>query len=336
MFLKLNKAFEVPIGSIMSSPHGVKFRVTNCIKTDNYGFFIRGETIDMDGVDLNNKMRQEIQEIVDGEVLWPSIGLTVTDLKGANPCGEVTYVDQHIPPPLRSRVPIGVSSDDLLFGKRIFLTAEDENSRVVTTDEYYTLLKRQGRFQRLYNLYYHLKVLHKCDGDAEVHSIVGDCDHDGLPRNYQKERAFVVSMTECLPVLDSIKKFQSDVIKHVNPTAADRDLFQHMPLYPRDETTNEGMTLVSSSVHENCGLIRKVGDDDYELMPNAEQTVIDRRGRKLQLMDMAVSFFERKMEMRRKVLIKNIENISTGAYKCQLLPFEIKYKEMMASRHSKK
>lgn len=66
------------------------------------------------------------------------------------------------------------------------------------------------------------------------------------------------------------------------------------------------------------------------------KTAIDRRGRKLQLMDMAVAFFERKMEMRRKVLIKNIENISTGAYRCQLLPFEMKYKEMMASRRNKK
>jgi hypothetical protein len=78
---------------------------------------------------------------------------------------------------------------------------------VLSTEEYHTLVIRQNRFQKLYNLFYHLKTLHESDGDEAVHLIDGDCEYDGLPRNYQKEVAFVESITKCLPLLVKIKSF---------------------------------------------------------------------------------------------------------------------------------
>jgi hypothetical protein len=128
MFLKLDKAFEVPVGSVMRTSNGINFRVTNCIKIDNYAYQITGDVIDIDGLQLNDDMRQDVEDIRSGHIVWPTVGIDVTELRGANPCGDITYIDQHIPPPIRARVPSEVTADDLLFGRRDFCCPEDESS----------------------------------------------------------------------------------------------------------------------------------------------------------------------------------------------------------------
>jgi hypothetical protein len=270
MFLKKNKSFEIPIGSKMTSPSGVEFRVVTCDKVDNYGFLITGSVDNPPTKEvITDTITSEIDRIHAGAVLWPDTGWHITAINGVDQFQPVEYVDQYIPAPIRARVPIGATLDDILFGDVEFTTVEDAESRVFTTDEYHELILRQNRFQHLHNIYYSMKNMHSYDGDEVVHDVIGDCVHDDLPRNYQKEAAFVEAMDKCSAALDSIKKFQSRVIKHVNPTARDRDLFIHFPLYKRDETSNEGMTMVSATVHENCGLIRKSGNDDFVLQENA-------------------------------------------------------------------
>jgi hypothetical protein len=272
MFLKKNKSFEVPKGSTMISPNGIKFRVVSCDKVDNYGYLITGSVDNPPSSDcLTDGMLCDIDQIHSGSVLWPNFGWHIVNVDGIDLCQSIEYVDQYIPAPLRARVPNGCTSNDILFGDVVFSTVEDAGSRVLTSDEYHQLVLRQNRFQLLHNIYYSLKNQHEYDGDDVIHDIDGDCVHDGIPRNYQKEAAFVQAMDQCSKELDAIKKFQRRAIKHVNPTATDRDLFMHFPLYERDETSNEGMTMVSATVHENCGLIKKSGTSDYVLQPNANE-----------------------------------------------------------------
>jgi hypothetical protein len=144
MFLKLDKAFAVPLGSVMRTSNGIKFRVTRCEKIDNYAYQITGDAIDTDGLDLNDDMRQDVEDVRSGQIVWPTVGIDVIELRGANPCGEITYIDQHIPPPIRARVPSDVSADDLLFGRRDFCSPEDESSRVLSTEEFHALVIRPG------------------------------------------------------------------------------------------------------------------------------------------------------------------------------------------------
>ena len=269
MFLKLNKAIEIPLGSIMISPSGVTFRVTSCRRIDNYQFYLSGFVVNMADVELDDAMRSDIQRVHTGPIIWPQLGWHLHECDRFDKCRDISYVDQYIPAPSRARVAIDATSDDLLFGRRDFKTAEDPDSRIFTTDDYYHLVCRQDLFQRMHNLWFSINFLHECDGGDEISTTIGDCIIDGLPRNYEKEVAFLSSMSACTRQMNAIRSFQSDVIKHVNPRATDRDKFMHFPLIPHDETSNVGMTMVSASVHENCGLIRKVQNDDYKLCPNA-------------------------------------------------------------------
>jgi len=154
-FIKQDKAFLLPVGTIMQSPHGVLFMVTSCISETIYTCVITGDLLPSNyvipeatsptthnnvstaasnsestngpNVNINNGPNVNINTasnsdtnleaddesknkesdgnlIVDGGVYWPRIGWEVKYVPEFDPCKDITYVDQHVPSPLCTRV----------------------------------------------------------------------------------------------------------------------------------------------------------------------------------------------------------------------------------------
>jgi len=98
--------------------------------------------------------------IVDGGVYWPRIGWEVKYVPDFDPCQDTTYVDQHVPSPLCAHV-LTDSSDERVLKSRQFGRVNDGMSRVLTTNEYYSDLKRaqtvigMQAFAKKIDLYHH-------------------------------------------------------------------------------------------------------------------------------------------------------------------------------------
>jgi hypothetical protein len=90
-----------------------------------------------------NVIANEIAYITSGSLLFPCIRWTVKEVFGVEEMGLVTYVDQHIVPPMRARIHKSLTADSkmLLFGKQEFLPPGLKESRAVTTDEYHQCIK---------------------------------------------------------------------------------------------------------------------------------------------------------------------------------------------------
>ncbi len=149
--IKQDKAFVLPLNSVMESPSGIKFKVTKVEAIDIYVMRIFGALLD-DRVDIDpadndgNRKRAEIEVNNSVEFLWPTAGWDVVNVPGFKACQEIKYVDQYIPAPFRARVKSEATCDDLLFRKREFAEMDDNDARVLTTDKYHSTILRARSF----------------------------------------------------------------------------------------------------------------------------------------------------------------------------------------------
>ena len=96
----------LPSGTVMSTPSGLRFTVSNTDRIDPYIIVIRGSllpnqdnlvaTMNPVEVEKEEVRRSEKRDIQNG-FNWPRIGWDVILIKGFDPCREVTYVDQYVP-----------------------------------------------------------------------------------------------------------------------------------------------------------------------------------------------------------------------------------------------
>ena len=156
-FMKRDKAILLPVGSIMVSPSGVKFKITSSAYLDAYSIVIRGSILESDdratighptefaggnngSLDAPCPRNADEHRITSGNLIWPAIGWDILLLKGVARCASpLSYTDPVVPPPLNACVLSSVSSDDLLFRPRSFFMSGTENTRQITSTEYYNL-----------------------------------------------------------------------------------------------------------------------------------------------------------------------------------------------------
>jgi len=282
-YIKKDKTFILPIGTIMKSPLEIRFTITSCVRHDIYYSVITGTILDKDSISTTPQIKTQIEAIQNGGVMWPKVGWIVESMPGFDDCKDLEYVDQYIPAPLRARVPKAATTEDILFRAHPFCNVSDTDSRVYTTDEHY---ENVIRFQRLIELnsfrLYLRDDVHAWEDEVALQKEEELSDNEGkspddshqskLPpnmrRDREKEETFVESMSQASKELYRVNKYQSDTINHINPYSKDKDKFYHFPLCPREETSNEGMMLTSATLNESLGLIEKTNNASFKTCKN--------------------------------------------------------------------
>ena len=92
-------------------------------------------------------------------------------------------------------------------------------------------------------------------------------------RDNQKENALIAAMAIYSVKKHKIYTFQSDVIAHNNPNVKEIDRFVSFPIYLCEDTTKEGMLVVSTKLNEVMGLIEETQKDtgNFVLIQNAKR-----------------------------------------------------------------
>jgi hypothetical protein len=298
-FIKRDKAILLPVGSIMVSPSGVKFKITSSTYLDAYSIVIRGSILESDdratighptefaggnngSLDAPCPRNADEHRITSGNLIWPAIGWDILLLKGVAPCASpLSYIDPVVPPPLNACVLSSVSSDDLLLRQRTFFMSGTENTRQITSTEYYNLSMDVEDLCILDSFACFLSRMTKdndngigVDEDENEHGLHRPCIHDGLPHDYESERVFLEHLQACRPGIHKAMCFRNELLDHMYPYGRDPDTYIHEPLIGREETSNEGMMLTNASLLEILGLLTKRDGGLFDLGPNATKRCV--------------------------------------------------------------
>ena len=233
-----------------------------------------------DGSALSSRAPSErdcdVNRMVSGNLIWPLIGWDVIQLRGVLPCAELSYCNPVVPPPLNACVSLDENMTDILFRSRTFYRSGEENSRPMTSDEYYSLQLDIEDLTNLESFGSYLTRLHATSCEISLETMEGgvDCSAvtDGIPLSYREEHMFVCSIIQCRSLIHLAKCFRGDLLRHLYPHAGTPDRYIHLPLIGREETSCEGMMLTNASLLEVLGLLTKRldGSGNFDLGPNVK------------------------------------------------------------------
>ena len=218
---------------------------------------------------------------------WPQIGWKVILLEGVSPPAALNYVNPIIPPPMNARCPSNMSSDKLLFTSRDLRRSGDDDSRCISSVKYNELILDAENVILLDTFRSTIKILHDWKSQLELEREEEEADSEsvndditapyiplGLPHNFTNEAELIALLDSCEKPLHHARTFRSDIVRHLYPNAKVPDKYIHFPLIPRDETTNEGMTLTNAAILNLAGLLKKEDNGKYSLGENAAQRVL--------------------------------------------------------------
>jgi hypothetical protein len=104
--MKKNKCMTLPVGTVMSSPSGLRFTVSETDRINAYIIVVKGTLLpnqhsttcenENNKEETAAKRESEKQDILRG-FNWPTIGWDVAMIKGFDPCRALSYVDQYVP-----------------------------------------------------------------------------------------------------------------------------------------------------------------------------------------------------------------------------------------------
>ena len=135
-----------------------------------------------------------------------------------------------------------------------------------------------------------------------------------LPRNAEKESTIMKSMSSCTKQLYWAEKYQSDMVNHINPNGGEMDEFMFWPIYPRDETSVEGMMMVSTHLLEQFGLIEEIEKNgvrtgNYNIHPTTKKRLIFMYGDALSVVNWTACYYRIAQQLSTVGRKKYVENI---------------------------
>lgn len=171
------------------------------------------------------------------------------------------YVDLTIPPPMHACVAADLTIDNILFSEHHFKYSGKTNSRYKSSQECDSLIvEAEAEDISILNTHVrYLTTLHAskthavvCPPDDDIEEVCENESEDveyvpaGIPHHFVKEQMFVDHFSKCSSEVYRALTFQGDMMKHLYPHCRVEDIYMHLPLIGRNETTNEGMILTNA------------------------------------------------------------------------------------------
>ncbi len=308
---KRDKAILLPCGLLIRSLSRELFKVRSARYVNKYLTMISADIMRRNDRDHDNEQqdRDDVVEHAEGEsgfvehaegesgevdggvvdvvpqlFTWPQIGWTVCLVKGVPPTAVLDYVNPVVPPPMNACCLLNITSDELLFTCHDLRQSGDDQSCCISSDEYNELIIDAEDVILLDSFRSLMKILHEWKGQLDLEREEdGDFVDDdlqpayiplGLPHDYACEERLVSLLDSCEKEIYHAKTFRLDVVCHLYPHAKVPDQYIHFPLIPRDESTNEGMTLMNAAILNSVGLLKKEEHGKYSLGNRAEQRLV--------------------------------------------------------------
>ena len=292
--IRPEKPIHLPPGTKMKSPSGILFTITTCVEQCIYSYLIHGRITSAITDSSDSATMTDINMIENG-MFWPKIGFKVVYMAGFQPLAPLDYVDQIVPPSLRARVSTNLlDSDMVLSRKRKWPSIDDPQSEPLTAKRYQSMVMQARRIIDLAGHCLYLKKLAvNVDTDADdgfspssnnfisipATPVVASPDDartapPGVPSTEdERQKAFMRVVANASTEIDGALKFQSVVVKNLNPKVGRVDKFFAFPIIPFAETSKSDMVMVLSKLAESMQLISIDIDGRCTLNPNA----LDRR-----------------------------------------------------------
>eukprot|EP00956_Cyclotella_meneghiniana_P022470 scaffold42566_cov60-Cyclotella_meneghiniana.AAC.1 len=231
IFLKANVPIDLPQGSTVITPFGTRFKVTKCSRHESGKLFVTGEIYE-----ATNETSQSEIALINGGALMPRIGWDVTWMPGFVPRPEITYHKQIVPPPRRAYLKDGVTDADVVLGHdRMFREPLQSDAVSLTSERMHSM---QCLSNRIVDFSTYANYLQPTD------------EQDLSPL----QKRFKASVDCVQKEIDAARKFQRDLVHHVNPNAGQVDKMFAFPLSPHCETSHEGMLMVYADMGKSFRL----------------------------------------------------------------------------------
>ena len=186
--MKKNKCMTLPVGTVMTSPSGLRFTVTKTDRINAYMIVVNGDLLPdqaiIEGISdsMGEKEDQQTSEMCDIQngFNWPRIGWDVILIRGFDPCRELTYVNQYVPAPYNARLKEDSTGTDMLFKKREFSSPTDDSSIILTTSSYCNQLRRSRDLINLCSFVDGLKLIHGWEDGIKLVAEEEHAIRDGI------------------------------------------------------------------------------------------------------------------------------------------------------------
>ena len=226
MFLREDKPYDLPPGTTMKSPNGVPFILLECSRHSETHLKLTGCVFPhyiMALVESERPVAGEClhdqQRILEG-FLYPDIGWDVISVPGLSQMPEVTYTEQVVPPPLHGWVRADASDADILFNHHRPLCRAQESDKVsFTSKRMFSLISQGKRMNDWSTQAFHLKKRRKLAQIALDAYITSNDNFVTLQLLNESSSAnkFINLTDDYASELDGANKFETDLVKHVNP-----------------------------------------------------------------------------------------------------------------------
>ena len=293
------KQFMLPVGTIVKSRDSTRYSVLCCIIIDPYHLLLtvtqinENECNDASGNDNDNEA--EVQDHAESnvsndenegsnaavesnmqqgtlEIHFPAIGWTIESMPGVEKPPPLTYLDQHIPAPLRFRIPLAISDNALLMKRRHFATEPEKQDGILTCRRYNNLLKRRSK---CLDIIKYAQMMKKDPMIDQYYHKQYDQPLNETASHEIKTSILCKLVDRSNDEIQCIKAFRDDMVNMMNVNRNVVDRYILFPVSPRDEMSTQQCLLASINIHECLGLVDKAPRDSYATAINAEyRTVI--------------------------------------------------------------
>ena len=272
-YAKKAKPIDLPVGTVLQSPHGVLFEVVSCKQETPYRFMVCGTLLSH----LDSVVEKEVADknlILTG-VLWPEVGWEIQSMPGFTERPPVTYDKQRSQPPRRAWVEERASDMAILFSrKRKFCEPGASNAVSFTTNRMWNVSIKSRRIidMRSHVLYLKLK---KAEAIAEAAPLVNDSSsNNSLPSQVQNDDrmdSFIHTIEAASSAVDCAAQFNSDIIKLVNPSSQHVDEMFAWPIAPFEETSHKGMKMTFTQLMQSFCMVHVDERGTVTSLPNAKR-----------------------------------------------------------------
>ena len=255
------KPIDLPVGTVVRSPHGVEFNVTSCEKKTQYQYLVLGSPLTHPNSIAPHVVADK--NIILTGVVWPEVGWEIVSMPGFTTRPPLTYHKQKIQLPLLAWVEEGATDTDILFcRKRKWKEPAADGARSFNTNKMHnvTLMSRRIIDMSSHSLYLKQKRNSANEDSCSTHLKKSKRNNGATPKPspvvYDKRtEGFMHVFEAASSEVDCAVKFETDLIRLVNPNSAVVDRMFAWPIAPFCETSHDGMKKVFTQLMQSFRMV---------------------------------------------------------------------------------